>query len=147
MGKNGMSTLILFEEKLVRRIWHNDTWWFSVVDVVGALTDSKNARRYWSDLKRQLAEKEGFNQLYEKIVQLKLESSDGKKYTTDCANTETLLRVIQSIPSPKAGGKIAGNARIELEQQSGAKVSTKENYKGLPESSRKQIKSSKKKIK
>ena len=67
-----MGTLVLFEEKQVRRIWHEEAWWFSVVDVVGALTDSKNARRYRSDLKRQLAEKEGFNELYEEIVQLKL---------------------------------------------------------------------------
>ena len=65
------------------------------------LTDSSNSRRYWSDFKIQLAEDEGFIQLYEKIVQLKMESSDGKKYITDTPNTETIFRVIQSIPSPK----------------------------------------------
>jgi len=95
-------SIILFKEQKIRRIWHNDEWWFSVVDVVEVLTESSVARRYWSDLKRQLAEKEGFDQLYEKIVQLKLSSTDGKKYNTDCANTEVLLRIIQSVPSPKA---------------------------------------------
>lgn len=95
-------SIILFKEQKIRRTWHNNEWWFSVVDVVGALTKSSMARRYWSDLKRQLAEKEGFGQLYEKIVQLKLSSTDGKKYNTDCANTEFLLRIIQSVPSPKA---------------------------------------------
>ena len=75
--------------------------WVSVIDIVEVLSESKNPRRYWSDLKRKL-KKEGYGQLYEKIVQLKLEASDGKKYSTDCANTETMFRIIQSIPSPKA---------------------------------------------
>ena len=96
------NAIVLFKEQKIRRIWHKEAWWFSVVDVIGALTDSTNANRYWSDLKRQLVKNEGFNQLYEKIVSLKLLSTDGKKYTTDCANTETLLRIIQSVPSPKA---------------------------------------------
>lgn len=77
-------------------------WWFSIIDVVSILSGSKNSRRYWSDLKRQLVENEDFFQLYEKIVQLKLLSTDGKKYNTDCANTETIFRIIQSISSPKA---------------------------------------------
>ena len=94
--------LIAFNEKNIRRQWHNDEWWFSIVDVIEALTDSNNPRRYWSDLKHKLLNKEGFSQLYEKIVQLKLTGSDGKNYATDTANTETLLRIIQSIPSPKA---------------------------------------------
>ena len=76
-------------------------WYFSIIDIIETLTESQNPRRYWSDLKRKLI-KEGFSQLYEIIVQLKLESSDGKKYNTDCADTEGLLRIIQSIPSPKA---------------------------------------------
>ncbi len=71
-----------------------------MVDVVEVLTDSSIPRRYWSDLKSKLKE-EGF-ELYEKIVQLKLPAADGKKYETDCANTESLFRIIQSIPSPKA---------------------------------------------
>ena len=66
------------------------------------LTDSPNPRRYWSNLKIQLADNEGFVQLYPKTVQLKLLASDGKRRETDTANTETILRIIQSIPSPKA---------------------------------------------
>ncbi len=94
--------LALFEEKEIRKIWKENNWYFSVVDVIFALTDSKNARRYWSDLKTKL-KNEGYDiELYEIIVQLKLESSDGKKYNTDCADTEGILRIIQSIPSPKA---------------------------------------------
>ena len=94
--------LVVFKKKTIRRTLHNDEWWFSVVDVVGAISETSNSRRYWSDLKKQFIEKEGFVELYEKIVQLKLQSPDGKFYETDCANTETLFRIIQSIPSPKA---------------------------------------------
>lgn len=75
---------------------------FSIVDVISVLTDSNEPRRYWSDLKRKL-KAEGANQLYDNIVQLKMLSpKDGKNYKTDVANTEQLLRLIQSIPSPKA---------------------------------------------
>ena len=94
--------IAVFKGKKIRKEIFNDEWYFSIVDVVEALTDSSNPRRYWSDLKSKLTEDEGFNQLYEKIVQLKLESRDGKKYQTDSANTETLFRIVQSIPSPKA---------------------------------------------
>ncbi|MDR1708514.1 MAG: hypothetical protein LBS70_02210 [Candidatus Accumulibacter sp.] len=92
----------LFEQKSVRSHWdtEKETWFFSVVDVVAALTGSDNPRRYWSDLKRKL-KTEG-SQLYEKIVQLKMPSPDGKNYRTDVATTEQLLRLIQTIPSPKA---------------------------------------------
>ena len=93
-----------FDGKAIRRVYDEDTetWWFSVIDVVQLLTDSNNARRYWSDLKRKLAQEAGSEQPYEKIVQLKMTSPDGKKRETDCATTETLLRLVQSIPSPKA---------------------------------------------
>ena len=93
----------LFESKQIRADWSDETekWYFSIVDIIEALTESSNPRRYWSDLKRKL-KKEGFSQLYEIIVQLKLESSDGKKYITDCTDTEGVLRIIQSISSPKA---------------------------------------------
>ena len=93
--------IAIFRGKEIRKIIHNKEWWFSVVDVIEALTDSSIPRRYWTDLKRKLAN-EGFSQLYEKIVQLKIESTDGKKYLSDCANTETVFRIIQTIPSPKA---------------------------------------------
>ncbi|MBT4604819.1 Bro-N domain-containing protein [archaeon] len=94
------SKLSLFEDKEIRKVWHNDEWWFSVIDVAGALSDSANYRRYWSDLKIKLKE-EGF-ELYEIIVQLKLIAPDRKMRETDCANTEGLFRIIQSIPSKKA---------------------------------------------
>jgi prophage antirepressor-like protein len=93
-----------FDGKAIRRVYEEDTetWWFSVIDVVQVLTDSNNARRYWSDLKRKLAQEAGSEQPYEKIVQLKMTSPDGKKRETDCATAETLLRLVQSVPSPKA---------------------------------------------
>ena len=94
----------LFEGNKIRSVWDNEKeeWYFSVVDIVGALTESKNPRRYWSDLKRKMKDEEGAIQLYEKIVQLKLESSDGKMYNTDVADIQGIFRIIQSIPSPKA---------------------------------------------
>ena len=79
-----------------------ETWWFSVIDVVQVLTDSANSNRYWSDLKRKLAQEAGSAQAYEKIVRLKLPSADGKQRLTDCATVESLLRIVQSVPSPKA---------------------------------------------
>ena len=94
--------IAVFQEQTIRREWRQSEWWFSVVDVVAVLSGSNVARRYWSDLKRKLADESGSDQLYEKIVQLKLAAPDGKQRETDCANTETLLRVVQSIPSPKA---------------------------------------------
>ncbi|MDI1260504.1 Bro-N domain-containing protein [Aquabacterium sp.] len=93
-----------FDGQSIRRVYDEaaDLWWFSVVDVVQVLTDSTNARRYWSDLKRKLAQEAGSEQPYEKIVQLKMATPDGKQRLTDAATAETLLRIVQSIPSPKA---------------------------------------------
>ena len=99
--KLNQSKIAIFKGKQIRKIIFNNEWWFSIIDIVRALTDSSIPRRYWTDLKRKLHE-EGFGQVYEKIVQLKLEAPDGKLRKTDCANTETTLRIIQSIPSPKA---------------------------------------------
>lgn len=94
--------MVVFQEKTIRRTWQNDEWWFSVIDVVGVLSESDNPKRYWSDLKRKMAKESGLTQPYEKIVRLKLVASDGKHRETDCANTKSLFRIIQSIPSPKA---------------------------------------------
>lgn len=94
--------LVVFEDNNIRRTFHKGEWYFSILDIVRVLTDTPNPRRYWPDLKKQLSENEGFIQLLGKIEQLKLESNDGKKYLTDTANTETIFRIIQSIPSPKA---------------------------------------------
>ncbi len=94
--------IVIFQEQAVRRTWHANEWWFSVIDVVGILSETAIPKRYWSDLKRKLAQEAGSEQPYEKIVRLKLTAPDGKLRDTDVANTETLFRVIQSIPSPKA---------------------------------------------
>ena len=94
------NSLVVFNDQKIRRVWHQEEWYFSVVDIIEVLTDSSNARRYWSDLKSKLIE-EGIES-YDKIVQLKLPSSDGKFYETDCASTQNMFRIIQSIPSPKA---------------------------------------------
>lgn len=93
-----------FDDQSIRRVYDEDTetWWFSVIDVVQVLTESKSAKRYWSDLKRKLAHEAGSGQPYEEIVQLKLTATDGKQRETDCAKAPTLLRIIQSVPSPKA---------------------------------------------
>lgn len=92
--------LVVFQDKKIRRIWHDGEWYFSVVDVVQVLTDSSNPRNYWSMLKKR--EEEAGIELSTNCVQLKLPSSDGKSYLTDCANTKSLFRIIQSIPSKKA---------------------------------------------
>ncbi|MBS3128231.1 phage antirepressor protein [Candidatus Woesearchaeota archaeon] len=94
------SNLVVFDDKKIRRIWHNDQWYFSVVDIIGSLAESSDARNYWKVLKHRLL-KEG-SEVVTKCNQLKLQASDGKYYESDCANTETLFRLIQSIPSPKA---------------------------------------------
>ncbi|MEI8364153.1 MAG: Bro-N domain-containing protein [archaeon] len=93
--------LVVFEDKKIRRIWYNDDWWFSVVDVVGALTDSDNPRNYWNMIKIRENEYSGI-ELYTNCVQLKLVAEDGKLRETDCANLEGMFRIIQSIPSKKA---------------------------------------------
>lgn len=93
--------IAVFKGKEIRRTLHKNEWWFSIIDVVEALTESDRPRKYWNDLKKKLFE-EGYAELSEKIGQLKLQSTDGKFYETDCANTETMFRIIQSVPSPKA---------------------------------------------
>ena len=91
-----------FEQRTIRSLWDEERqeWYFSIVDVVSALTDSPNPRKYWSVLKSRL-KKEG-SELTTNCSQLKMRAADGKYYKTDAADTEQLLRIIQSIPSPKA---------------------------------------------
>ncbi|HSX03374.1 MAG TPA: Bro-N domain-containing protein [Rhabdochlamydiaceae bacterium] len=97
-----VSKLVVFEDKKIRRIFHNGEWYFSIIDIIRVLIGTSDPSRYWTELRTQLTGSEGFVQLFGKIEQLKLESSDGKRYKTDTANTETIFRIIQSIPSPKA---------------------------------------------
>ena len=100
---NDNGSIQLFEDQKIRTAWdaEKEEWYFSIIDVISVLTGTANPRRYWSDLKRKL-KAEGANELYEKILPLKMLSSDGNRYKTDVANTEQLLRIIQSTPSPKA---------------------------------------------
>jgi len=91
-----------FKHREVRRVFHDGEWWFSVVDVVGAISESDRPSKYWSDLKRQLAEKEGFSELSDFIGQLPLPGTDGKMYPTEVCTTQTLLRIIQSMSSKNA---------------------------------------------
>ena len=105
MEDNKLATISnLFEGSEIRSVWDSqkEEYYFSVIDIISALTDSKIPKRYWTDLKRKLADDEG-SQLYENIVQLKMKSQkDGKSYLTDALDTEGILRLIESIPSPKA---------------------------------------------
>jgi len=94
------SKLALFEGRRIRKMFFEGEWWFSIIDVVEALVGEGRPRKYWSDLKRKLAA-EGYTEVSENIGQLKMTAPDGKQRFTDCANTETLLRIVQSIPSPK----------------------------------------------
>ena len=99
---NKTTSIVLFEQKEVRRLWDAkaDQWFFSIIDIIEILTGSLRPRKYWNDLKKKL--KDEGSELSDKIGQLKFVAKDGKKYITDCANTETVLRLVQSIPSPKA---------------------------------------------
>ena len=93
----------LFEDNKIRSVWDNEKeeWYFSVVDVIGALTDSPNPRDYWYRVKKRMSEEEK-SQLSTFCRQLKFKAADGKKYSTDAADMQGIFRIIQSIPSPKA---------------------------------------------
>ena len=104
-GGNVMDNIQLFEDKRIRMAWNEEKeeWFFSIVDVVGVLTEQpsqRGATLYWGKLKQRL--KEEGSQLLTNCQQLKMTAADGKKRLTDVANTEQLLRIIQSVPSPKA---------------------------------------------
>lgn len=98
---NKETQIAIFKGKNIRKTLFQKEWWFSVIDVVESLTESSIPKRYWSDLKAKLI-LEGFSEAYEKIVRLKMEAPDGKMRETDCADTETMFRIVQSIPSSKA---------------------------------------------
>ncbi len=93
--------IVLFQNKGVRKTIHGNEWWFSIIDIIAILTDSVNPNDYWYKMKIRVRNEDGI-ELSTICRQLKLESSDGKKYETDCVNTENAFRIIQSIPSPKA---------------------------------------------
>lgn len=110
-----ITKIAIFQKKEIRKILHKGEWWFSVIDVVEALSGTDRPRKYWNDLKKKLV-KEGFTEVSEKIGQLKMLSPDGKMRETDCATTETMFRIIQIIPSPKAEPFKRWLARVGFER-------------------------------
>jgi len=131
---NGENALVVFQGSRIRRTWFNDEWWFSVVDIVGVLSESEDPRNYWKVLKHRLIQ-EGANEAVTNCNQLKLLAEDGKLRETDCANTQTLFRLIQSIPSPKAEpfklwlAKVGYERVQEIENPELAQKRMKETYK------------------
>lgn len=134
MLQNSEQKLSIFKGKEIRKTLHNDEWWFSVVDVVEILTDSKNPRDYWYKMKIRVKDEDGF-ELSTICRQFKLKSFDGKMRETDCANTEGIFRIIQSIPSPKAEpfkkwlAKVGYERVQEIEDPELATKRTRELYK------------------
>ena len=100
MSQEKHADLAAFEGRAIRKTFHAGEWWFSVIDVIEALVGGDRPRKYWSDLKKKLID-EGYVEVSEKIGQFKLLAPDGRQRLTDCAASETLFRIIQSIPSPK----------------------------------------------
>jgi len=100
INMNKENAMVVFEGKKIRNQWYNNEWYYSVIDVIGILTNSEDPRNYWKVLKYRL-NGEG-SESVTKCNQLKLQASDGKFYETDCANTQNMFRIIQSIPSLKA---------------------------------------------
>ena len=135
--KDRENKLVVFQDKKIRRIWHKDEWWFSVVDVVAVLTDSPTPRQYWGKVKDREFKQLELSPIW---VQLKLLAADKKLYATDCANTKSLFRIIQSIPSPKAEpfkqwlAKVGYERIEEIENPEIGQVRIKEYYrlKGYP---------------
>ena len=128
--------IAIFQEKEIRRVWHNEEWYFSIIDVVEALTGSPRPRKYWSALKTKLTS-EGNIELSQNVGQLKMQSLDGKFRATDAANTEGMLRIIQSISSPKAEpfkqwlAKVGYERIQEIENPELAAQRARQNYKDL----------------
>ena len=100
MSTEKSTKLAVFNGKRIRKILHDGEWWFSIIDIVEVLVGGDRPRKYWNDLKNKLVA-EGYSEVSEKIGQLKMPAPDGKMRLTDCANTETMFRIIQSIPSPR----------------------------------------------
>lgn len=137
-----MGNIKLFENKKIRSQWNEKKgeWFFSIIDIVEVLTGSPRPRKYWNALKTKLLS-EGFDELSQNLGQLKMQSADGKFYLTDVANAKTLLRIIQSIPSPKAEpfklwlAQVGSDRLDEIENPELAAQRTRELYKlkGYPD--------------
>ncbi len=111
---NSKDAMVVFQGKGIRRVWYDEQWYFSVVDIVAILTESKDSRNYWKVLKHRLNQ-EGC-EVVTKCNRLKLMASDGKYYKTDCASTETMFRLIQPIPSKRAEPFKRWLARVGFER-------------------------------
>ncbi len=137
--ENQQNKLIVFQDKNIRRIWHENEWFYAAVDVIEVLTESSKPRDYWYRVKKRASEDEKM-ELSTICRQLKVQSKDGKKYNTDCSNTEGVFRIIQSIPSPKAEpfkrwlAKVGKERLDEIENPELAQERMKELYeqKGYP---------------
>ncbi|MFA4853171.1 MAG: BRO family protein [Bacteroidales bacterium] len=113
--QNQNNHIAIFKGKSIRKVIYQKEWWFSVIDVIEVLTSTERPRKYWSDLKKKLMN-EGYIEVSEKIGQLKMVSLDGKMRETDCADIETMLRIVQSIPSPNVEPLKRWLARVGFER-------------------------------
>ena len=102
MGKTEKNKLVVFQEKEIRRAWHNEEWYYSIIDIIEILSESPQPSRYWNELRAKMQSESKNNELFANTEKLKMKSLDGKMRKTDAANTESIFRIIQSIPSPKA---------------------------------------------
>ncbi|MBK8563409.1 MAG: Bro-N domain-containing protein [Saprospiraceae bacterium] len=100
--EEAQNKLAVFQEKEIRRVWYKGEWWFSIVDVIEALSESPQPSRYWNELRARMQSESGNDELFANTEKLKMKSLDGKMRGTEAANTESMFRLIQSIPSPKA---------------------------------------------
>jgi hypothetical protein len=125
--------IAIFRQKEIRKAIHKNEWWFSVIDVIEALTGTDRPRKYWSDLKKKLI-LEGYDEVSENIGQLKMKAPDGKMRETDCANTETMFRIVQSIRQGSARARIKNRSISLLLEKTFSRVrSKKENCRKIKE--------------
>lgn len=113
---DGELELVPFKKDAIRRVCRNDEWWYSIVDVIGALTGSDRASKYWTDLKTKMTDKEGFFELSDEIGKLPMPGADGRSRPSDVATAETIFRIIQSINSPKVEPLKRWLARVGYER-------------------------------
>ena len=134
---NQSNKIVVFQEKTIRRVWHNEEWWFSIIDVISALTASPQPSRYWNELRAKMQLESGNDELFANTEKLKMESLDGKMRATEATNTEGMFRIIQSVPSPKAEpfkqwfAKVAYERVQEIENPELAANRARQYYKDL----------------
>ena len=102
----GETQVTLFKDNKVRCVFHENEWYFSIVDVIEAVVETASPSRYWTQLRDKLSQKEGFTELFDFIEKVKMTGRDGKEYPTEAADTETVFRIMQSAPSPKQKNRL-----------------------------------------